>query len=246
MQCRHRELRVRPRLHVDVEIQRLGRYPIDGSADAINRTRDHPCGDAFGDGHLGYLVCGYVLVLGRRHLHRRRQVDPELKAPHEAVLLPRHLGVDDATTGRHPLDAARAEKTGIPLVVAVFHRPRQHIGDGFETAMRMVGETRKVVTWIIRAEFIEQQKRIEMIELRRCNYARHAHTGPVRRWMPLQYPADGSRFSHRFLPATLLRPRPSNRVFRMQHRETGTSSRSRLPESRCRDRRDRARGEPVP
>src|SRR5690606_41609408 len=50
------------------------------------------------------------ILPGRGHLVFRRQVDPELKAPHQAFLLLGELRVDDAAAGRHPLHAARTEK----------------------------------------------------------------------------------------------------------------------------------------
>src|SRR2546422_10984144 len=62
-----------------------------------------------------------VLVARRRHLVARGQVHPELEAPHEAVLLPRHLGVDDAAPGRHPLHAAGDQLALVAHVILVAH-----------------------------------------------------------------------------------------------------------------------------
>ena len=57
----------------------------------------------------------HVLVARRRHLQRRRQVGPQLEAVHAALRIAlRHLLVDDAAAGRHPLHVARAERAALP------------------------------------------------------------------------------------------------------------------------------------
>ena len=91
----------------------------------------------------------------------------------------RHLGVNDPATGGHPLHAARPEQTGIAFVVPVLHCPGEHVGHGFEAAMRMVREPGDVIPRIIGAKFVEQQERVEMIELIGGDDARHTHAGTV-------------------------------------------------------------------
>ena len=65
------------------------------------------------------------LVARRSHLVGGRQVDPELEAPHQAVFLFRHFGMDDAAAGGHPLHAARPEQALMAFVVAMAHAGRR-------------------------------------------------------------------------------------------------------------------------
>ncbi len=79
-----------------------------------------------------------ILVTRRRHLQRGRQVRPELEAVHASVRIAlRHLLVDDAAAGRHPLHVAGAERAAIAEAVAVLDRAGEHVGDRLDPAMRM-------------------------------------------------------------------------------------------------------------
>ena len=46
------------------------------------------------------------------------------------------------------------------------HAPVEHVGDGLETAMRVIGEAGDVVFRLVGAELIEQQERVEVGQLR--------------------------------------------------------------------------------
>jgi hypothetical protein len=107
------------------------------------------------------------------------QVDPELKAPHQPVFLFRHFRMDDAAPRRHPLHAAGIETARMTLIVAMAHAARQHIGHGLEAAMRMLGKAGDVIGGIVRAEFVQHQEWIDVIELRRADEAVELHPRAV-------------------------------------------------------------------
>ena len=68
--------------------------------------------------------------------------------------------------GGHPLHAARHQHALVAVVVAVAHAAVEHVGDGLEAAVRMVGKARDVVLGLVGAELIEHQERIEIGQLR--------------------------------------------------------------------------------
>ena len=74
----------------------------------------------------------------------------------------RHLLVEDAAAGGHPLHVAGAERAAVAQAVAVLDRAGQHVGDGLDAAVRVPGEAGEVVLRALVAEIVEQQERIEL------------------------------------------------------------------------------------
>jgi hypothetical protein len=104
------------------------------------------------------------------HLVALRQIDPQLKAVHPAALTLEvfrwHLGMHHASAGSHPLHVARPQTAGVAVRVTMLHLARDHVGNGLEAAMRMVGSA----LGLARREFhrphlVEQQERIEQRHL---------------------------------------------------------------------------------
>ena len=60
-----------------------------------------------------------------------------------------------AAAGGHPLHAAVAEQALIAGRVAVAHAPGNHVGDGLEAAVRVVGKAGDVVAGLVRAKGVE-------------------------------------------------------------------------------------------
>ncbi len=89
--------------------------------------------------------------------------------------------MDDAAAGGHPLHAAGLEKTGVSLVVAVPHAAREHVGHGLEAAMRMIGKAGEVIGGIVRAELVEHEEGIDILELRRADHAVELDPGAIAR-----------------------------------------------------------------
>src|SRR5207248_5654576 len=74
-----------------------------------------------------------VLIARTRHLQRRRQVRPQLKAVHAALRIAlRHFLMKDAAAGGHPLHVARAEAAAIAEAVAMLHGTREDVRDRFD------------------------------------------------------------------------------------------------------------------
>ena len=84
-----------------------------------------------------------------------------------------------AAAGRHPLHAAGHEQALVAVVVLVAHAPVEHVGDGLEAAMRMVGEAGEVVLGAVGAELVQHQERIEHVQLRRADHARQLDAGAI-------------------------------------------------------------------
>jgi len=77
----------------------------------------------------------------------------------------RHLLVQDAAAGGHPLHVTGRHLAFVAEAVAVFHRPGQHIGDGLDATMGMPREPGEIVFRVVAAEIVKQQKRIEFFSL---------------------------------------------------------------------------------
>ena len=155
----------RTRRQFDIDEQRL-------CADARHRTARVPATERqFPGDDLDPHACGVgefrdggrgdIPVLGGPHLLGGRQVQPQLEAAHQTAFLLRHLRVDDAATGRHPLHVARAEMSTVAEVILVQHVPREHVGHSLETAVRMGREPLDVFVRAVAAELIEHEERIE-------------------------------------------------------------------------------------
>ena len=156
----------------EVENDRLGRRPRHGAVEpwlspAITRTVH-----AIRRGDDRHARGRDVAVLRRRHLVLRGEVDPELEAGHAAFLLLRHLRMDDAAPGGHPLHAARLEQADVADAVAMAHAALQHDRHGLEAAVRVVREAADVVARRIAAERVEHQERIEAALQRLRQHAR--------------------------------------------------------------------------
>ena len=179
MQTRQGDGFARCGFDLEIEVDRIGFDTAHRTAGAVVLAGDDAHLIAVGGGHEGDLMGPNVLIARRRHLGVGRQIDPQLEAPHEPVFLLRHFGMQDAASGRHPLHAAGLEQTAIALVVAVTHASGEHVGDGLEAAMRVLGEAADVVVRIVGQEFVEQQKGIEFRQGLAADDAEQPHAGTV-------------------------------------------------------------------
>ena len=59
-------------------------------------------------------------------------------------------------------DVAGTQRAAIAETVAMIHRSRQHVGDRFDAAVWMPGESGEVILWTIVAEVVEEEERIEV------------------------------------------------------------------------------------
>src|SRR5579883_906205 len=164
----------------DIQIARVGRNPIDGSALAPEFTADDPNGGAVVIGNLRDLGGRNILVARRGHLQRRRQVGPQLEAVHASVgIALRHLLVQDSAARRHPLDVTGSETAPVAQAVAMLDRSGQHISDCLDPAVRMPGEAGPIVFGPVVAEIIKQQKWIEGAGIAKAEGAPQLHAGAL-------------------------------------------------------------------
>jgi hypothetical protein len=122
---------------------------------------NHRHGHAFWRGEAGQVGGLKIPVPGRAQLVAPGQVEPELEAFHHPFFLLRNLGMDHASPGGHPLHTAVLQQAFVPGAVAVQHAPGDHVGHGFETAVRVVGKAGDVVVGLVAAKGVEHQKRVE-------------------------------------------------------------------------------------
>ena len=107
------------------------------------------------------------------------QVQPQLEAAHEALLLLRHFAVDYTARCGHPLHAATFQPPDIAHVILVTHAPLEHIDDGFEAAVRMWRKAGDVLVGIVGAELVEHQERIEAFRRGAAKYAGKTDAGAI-------------------------------------------------------------------
>jgi hypothetical protein len=142
---------------------------------------------------VGQVASLEVAVPGRLHLAGGRQVEPELKAFHQALFLLGQFGVDHAAARGHPLHAAVFEQALVAGAVAVAHAPGDHVGHGLEAAVRMVGKARDVVVGLVAAKGVEHQEGVEPVLQILREHAGELDAGPVRSRLAIDQPLDAAR-----------------------------------------------------
>src|SRR6202043_3548751 len=104
----------------------------------------------------------------------------QLEPVHPAVRITlRHLLVDDAAPGGHPLDLAGADRAAVADAVAVLHRAREDISDRLDPAVRMPWEAGQVIRRPVITEIVEQEERIELARVPEPERAAQVHTRPL-------------------------------------------------------------------
>src|SRR5688572_26375104 len=101
----------------------------------------------------------------------RGEVDPQLEAVNiSALTAARHFFVQDAASGRHPLHVAGADQACIAEAVTMTRGAFEHVGDGLDTAVWVVGKaTDGSFDGIVEGEVVEEQEGIEQVADARCN-----------------------------------------------------------------------------
>ena len=106
----------------------------------------------------------------------RGQIGPKLEAVHLALGVAfRHFLMKDAGTSSHPLHIAAFQRAAIAQAVAMLHRAREDIGDGFNAAMRMPGKARHIVARGLTPEVVKQQERVELGRIAKAESAVQMH-----------------------------------------------------------------------
>ena len=90
-----------------------------------------------------------IAIGGRIELVSAREVQPQLEAAHHALFLFRHLAVDDALGGSHPLHAAALQQADVAQVVFMAHAAFEHVGHGLEATVRVGREAGDVVVGVL-------------------------------------------------------------------------------------------------
>jgi hypothetical protein len=167
-----------------IEIRRIGRQPENrsGCHAAFERelARDHLDGSAAGQIDARDLGGLDVAITRRLHLLLRRQVEPELEAAHAALLLLRHLGVNDSAACGHPLHRSAHQVPAVAEMILVQHVAVEQVGHGLEAAVRVRRKAGNVVVGVVRRKLVEHQERVDAQVLRTPEAAAKLHSGAVR------------------------------------------------------------------
>ncbi len=172
-------------MHVEVRGigAELGTAAVDrtvgGAAVQHERAGDDFDFAALRQRHPRDLARGNVAIAGRLHFFLRWKIEPQLEPAHAALALLRHLGVDDAARRRHPLHVAGAEIPAVAQMILVAHVAVEHVGDRFESAVRMRWEARDVIVRVIGVELIEHQERIHILAALAAEAAAQLDAGAV-------------------------------------------------------------------
>ncbi|MNT06635.1 hypothetical protein D3C72_1413120 [compost metagenome] len=183
---------------VHVQVDRLGHRPCDRAGHAVRGARQHAHRGAVVQRHRRNLCRRQVPVPRRGHLVRGRQVQPQLEAFHAAVFLLGHFRVDHACACHHPLRAAVLQQPLVAGAVAMAHAASQHVGDGLEAAVRVIGEAADVVILAVGAEGIEHQERVQPALQVLRQHAGQLDAGAVGRGDAPHDAVHGARALHAF------------------------------------------------
>ena len=104
----------------------------------------------------------------------------------------RHLLVDDAASGCHPLDVAGGDGAAVAHAVPVLHGPGEDVGDRLDAAVRVPGETGQVILRDVIAEVIEEEERVEVGRVAEAERAAQVHACAFERRLGPDQPLDGS------------------------------------------------------
>ena len=129
---------------------------------------------------------------------RGRQIGPQLKTPHQAILLPfRHFLVNNAAAGRHPLYIPGAYYAGIPHTVAMLYPTLEHISYSLNAPVRVPGKTPYIVPRIAGMEVIQEKEGVQQIRPVEAYGPSEMYPGPFQR---------GPAFVRLFYPSNFVHP----------------------------------------
>ena len=104
----------------------------------------------------------------------------------------RHFLVNDAASGRHPLNVAGGDGSVVAHAVAMLDGSRENIGDGLDAAVGMPGEAGQVIVGDIVAKIVEEQKRIEIGRVAKTERTPEMDAGAFERGFGFDDFLDGS------------------------------------------------------
>src|SRR5213595_60027 len=172
-------------------------------------------GRALGRRRLRDVVPLHLSVARIHHLVARGEVRPELETPHPALAVAlRHLLVDDAAAGGHPLHVPRRDDAAVPEAVPVLHVAGEDVRDRLDAAVRVPGEPADVLGRVVRTEVVEEEERVELRYLVVAEHALQADAGALDGRFCLPDLLDPADVGHRRLLRTRLPRRYHDRPCR--------------------------------
>src|SRR5450830_1018157 len=107
------------------------------------------------------------------------------------------LGVDHPLAGGHPLHTAVLQQAFVARAVAVQHAAGDHVGDGLEATVRVVGEAGDVIVGVVAAKGIEHQEGVEPVLQRLGQHPAELDARPIRCGLPAHQLLDAARLGDR-------------------------------------------------
>src|SRR5580658_3636681 len=104
----------------------------------------------------------------------------------------RHLLMDDAAARSHPLHITRTDGSAVAQAVSVLNRSRQHVGNGFNSAMWMPGKSCKVIIGHVVPKVVEQQEWIKLRRVAEPKRAAQVHACAFERGFGFNQARDGA------------------------------------------------------
>ena len=102
------------------------------------------------------LIFGEFLIFRVFHFLGWFQIEPQLEAKRVFIKGAWHFRMDNSFSGGHPLYVTRTDDSFMPLEIFVIELSWFHIGDSFESPMRVIRET----SWESNFEVVEHQERV--------------------------------------------------------------------------------------
>ena len=88
--------------------------------------------------------------------------------------------MDHSFTSRHPLHSTIAQMSFVARSILMREFSIDHIGYGLKPAMGMGRKTCDIVVWVVATKLIQEQKRVQHIQLRTANDAGQINACSIR------------------------------------------------------------------
>src|SRR5690348_12937645 len=104
----------------------------------------------------------------------------------------RHLLVNDAAAGGHPLHVAGGDCATIAHAVAVLDGSGEDVRNGFDSTVRMPRKSREVILGDVIPEVVQKKERIELVGVTEAEGAAQVNSGSFERGLGLNEALDGT------------------------------------------------------
>src|SRR6476646_12116389 len=104
----------------------------------------------------------------------------------------RHLLMDDAAPGGHPLDVAGCDSAAVAHAITVLHSSGEHVRDGLNSTVGVPRKSRQIVFGNVVAEVVEKEEWVEIGCVAESERTAQVHARPFQGWLGLDEAFNGS------------------------------------------------------